>query len=1079
LPRRDDIHTILVIGSGPIVIGQACEFDYSGTQACKALREEGYRVVLVNSNPATIMTDPETADRTYVEPMTVDSVEQIIKAERPDALLPTIGGQTALNLAIDLASAGVLEKYGVGLIGANLEAINKAEDRQLFRAAMSRIGLRMPESGIATSVAEARAILVRTKLPAIIRPSFTMGGSGGGICERDEDFDRMTQWALDQSPNAQILVEQSVVGWKEYELEVMRDCADNVVVICSIENFDPMGVHTGDSITVAPAQTLTDREYQEMRDAAVAIMREIGVDTGGSNVQFGVDPDDGSLIVIEMNPRVSRSSALASKATGFPIAKIAAKLAVGYSLDEIPNDITRETPASFEPTIDYVVTKIPRFTFEKFPSADSTLTTQMKSVGEVMAIGRTFKESFQKAIRSLEIGHAGFEAPDLPDGEAGETALWAQIDTPRPGRPWAIVEAFRRGSSVEEIFDRTKIDRWFLRNLEEIATAEARLIAATEEERDRWLRPAKQLGFSDSRIAFLWEMSEDAVRAKRWALGIRPVYKRVDTCGAEFEAHTPYLYSTYEDECEARPTDRRKIMILGGGPNRIGQGIEFDYCCVHAVFALRDAGFETIMVNCNPETVSTDYDTSDRLFFEPVTLEDVLEIIEIEKPEGVIVQFGGQTPLKLAVALEAAGAPIIGTPPDAIDRAEDRERFEVLLEKLSLKRPAGDVARSASEAIAIAERIGYPVLVRPSYVLGGRAMQIVQDEEGLQQYMRFAVRASPEHPVLVDRFLADAIEVDVDAISDGSRVVIGGIMEHIEEAGIHSGDSACSLPPYSLAPERIEEILVATRKLALEIGVLGLMNVQYAVKDEEIYVIEVNPRASRTVPFVSKAIGVPLAKLAALVMSGESLESLGFTSEIVPTHYSVKEAVFPFVKFAGVDVLLGPEMKSTGEVMGIDSDFGRAFAKAQIQAGNSLPLEGTVLVSVREEEHERVQEPIKTLIDQGFSVVATSGTAKMLASMGIEAEVINKVHEGSPHTADRIDAGDVALVINTVGPDPQAVEDSRSLRRAALLRGVPYCTTLSAARASAAAIAALRTKRIGVRSLQEIHELGLDGAAAD
>ena len=1070
MPRREDIHTILVIGSGPIVIGQACEFDYSGTQACKALQEEGYRVVLVNSNPATIMTDPETADRTYVECMTVEAVEQIIEAERPDALLPTIGGQTALNLAIDLAGAGVLEKHGVQLIGASLDSINMAEDRELFRAAMDRIGLRMPESGIATSVAEAREILERTKLPAIIRPSFTMGGSGGGVCERDEDFDRMAQWALDQSPTNQCLVEQSVVGWKEYELEVMRDHADNVVVICSIENFDAMGVHTGDSITVAPAQTLTDREYQEMRDAAIAIMREIGVDTGGSNVQFGVNPEDGSLIVIEMNPRVSRSSALASKATGFPIAKIAAKLAVGFSLDEITNDITRETPASFEPTIDYVVTKIPRFTFEKFPSTDSTLTTQMKSVGEVMAIGRTFKESFQKAIRSLEIGHAGLEPPDLPDGQAGEEALWAQIDTPRPGRPWAIVEAFRRGASVGELHRRTGIDPWFLRNLEEIARAESRLAGATAKERDRWLRPAKEMGFSDARIGALWGTSEEEVRARRVALGIRPVYKRVDTCGAEFEAHTPYLYSTYEAECEAQPTDRRKIMILGGGPNRIGQGIEFDYCCVHAVFALRDAGFETIMVNCNPETVSTDYDTSDRLYFEPLTLEDVLEIVEREKPEGVIVQFGGQTPLKLAVALERAGVPIIGTPPDAIDLAEDRERFDALLGRLGLERPAGDVARSAEEAERTAGRIGYPVLVRPSYVLGGRAMQIVQDVDGLRQYMRFAVRASPEHPVLIDRFLADAIEVDVDAICDGERVVIGGIMEHIEEAGIHSGDSACSLPPYSLAPERIGEILDATRKLALEIGVRGLMNVQYAVKDEQIYVIEVNPRASRTVPFVSKAIGTPLAKLAALVMAGRSLESLGFTKEIVPTHFSVKEAVFPFVKFAGVDILLGPEMKSTGEVMGIDSDFGRAFAKAQIQAGNSLPTEGTVLVSVRAEEHERVLEPVKTLVDQGFSVIATTGTAKMLASMGIDAEVINKVHEGSPHTADRIESGDVTLVINTVGPDLQAIEDSKSLRRAALLRGVPYCTTLSAARASADAIVALRARRIGVRSLQEIHE---------
>ena len=1071
MPRRDDIETILVIGSGPIVIGQACEFDYSGTQACKALREEGYRVVLLNSNPATIMTDPETADRTYVEPMTVPSVEQIIAAERPDALLPTIGGQTALNLAIDLAKAGVLDKYEVQLIGANLDAINKAEDRELFRAAMERIGLAMPESGIATSVSEAREIMARTRLPAIIRPSFTMGGSGGGVCERDEDFDRMVQWALDQSPTNQILVEQSVIGWKEFELEVMRDCADNVVVICSIENFDAMGVHTGDSITVAPAQTLTDREYQEMRDAAVAIMREIGVDTGGSNVQFGVNPEDGSLIVIEMNPRVSRSSALASKATGFPIAKIAAKLAVGYSLDEIRNDITQETPASFEPTIDYVVTKIPRFTFEKFPLADSELTTQMKSVGEVMAIGRTFKESFQKAIRSLEIGHDGFDPPDLAEGEAGEEQLWAQVDTPRPGRPWAIVEAFRRGAGVEELYDRTKIDPWFLRNLEEIAIAEGRLSAAAPEERDRWLRPAKQLGFSDGRLAALWGMQEAEVREQRRRLSIRPVYKRVDTCAAEFAAHTPYLYSTYEEECEAEPSGRRKIMILGGGPNRIGQGIEFDYCCVHAVFALREAGFETIMVNCNPETVSTDYDTSDRLYFEPLTLEDVLEIVETEKPEGVIVQFGGQTPLKLAVALEQAGAPILGTSPDAIDRAEDRERFDALLEQLGLERPMGDVARSAEEAQGIAERIGYPVLVRPSYVLGGRAMQIVQDVEGLRQYMRFAVRASAEHPVLIDRFLSDAIEVDVDAICDGERVVVGGIMEHIEEAGVHSGDSACSLPPYSLAPERIEEILSATRRLALEIGVRGLMNVQYAVKDEQVYVIEVNPRASRTVPFVSKAIGVPLAKLAARVMGGESLESLGFTREIVPTHFSVKEAVFPFVKFSGVDVLLGPEMKSTGEVMGIDSSFGRAFAKAQIEAGNSLPTEaGTVLVSVRPEEQQKICQPVKTLMELGFKVVATRGTAATLAGLGIEAEVINKVYEGEPHTANRIEAGLVDLVINTVGMDSQSIDDSKSLRRAALLAGVPYCTTLASARASADAIVAMRAETIGVRSLQRIHE---------
>ncbi|MEE8508163.1 MAG: carbamoyl-phosphate synthase large subunit, partial [Myxococcota bacterium] len=937
MPKRSDIHTILVIGSGPIVIGQACEFDYSGTQGCKALREEGYRVVLVNSNPATIMTDPDTADRTYIEPMTVESVEKIIERERPDVLLPTLGGQTALNLTVELSEQGVLERYGVGLIGAQLEAIHKAEDRDLFRAAMRKIGLQVPDSGPARSLEQARRVLERTELPAIIRPSFTLGGAGGSVAFGDEEFDRLVDWALRQSPRRECLIERSVLGWKEYELEVMRDVADNVVIVCSIENFDAMGVHTGDSITVAPAQTLTDREYQEMRDAAIAIIREIGVDTGGSNIQFAVDPETGAMVVIEMNPRVSRSSALASKATGFPIAKIAAKLAVGYTLDEIRNDITRETPASFEPSIDYVVTKVPRFTFEKFPGVDDTLTTQMKSVGEVMAIGRTFKESLQKAIRSLEIGHAGFEPPELADGEEGLSALWAQIDTARPGRIWAIAEAFRRGASIEEIRRRSAIDPWFLRNLQEIIEFEARLEASAPEDRKAWLRSAKQQGFSDRRLAALWQLSEDEVRELRHQEGVRPVYKRVDTCAAEFEAHTPYLYSTYEQECEADPTDRRKVMILGGGPNRIGQGIEFDYCCVHAAFALREAGFETIMVNCNPETVSTDYDTSDRLFFEPLTLEDVLAIVDLEQPEGLIVQLGGQTPLRLALPLERAGAPILGTPPDAIDRAEDRERFDALLETLGLRRPPGAVARSPAEAEAVAARIGYPVLVRPSYVLGGRAMEIVRDVGSLHDYMRNAVKASPEHPVLIDRFLADATEVDVDAIADGQRVVIGGIMEHIEEAGIHSGDSACSIPAYSLSPRVIENILDSTRRLALELGVRGLMNVQYAVKDGELYVIEVNPRASRTIPFVSKAIGKPLAKLGALVMVGRSLEELGFTEEIWPKHYSVKEAVFPFVKFPGADTLLGPEMKSTGEVMGIDSDFGRAYAKAQIQAGNSLP----------------------------------------------------------------------------------------------------------------------------------------------
>jgi carbamoyl-phosphate synthase large subunit len=1069
MPRRSDLHTILVIGSGPIVIGQACEFDYSGTQACKALREEGYRVVLVNSNPATIMTDPETADRTYIEPMTVDSLEKIIAAENPDALLPTIGGQTALNLAVDLAEAGVLEKHRVQLIGANLAAIKKAEDRQEFRTAMQKIGLAVPESGYARSLADAREIVKRTGFPAIIRPSFTLGGTGGSIAWKPEEYDGLVQWALQSSPKHTCLIEQSVLGWKEFELEVMRDTRDNVVIICSIENFDPMGVHTGDSITVAPAQTLTDREYQVMRDAAVAIIREIGVDTGGSNIQFGVHPETGALVVIEMNPRVSRSSALASKATGFPIAKIAAKLAVGYTLDEIRNDITRETPASFEPTIDYVVTKVPRFTFEKFAGADDLLTTQMKSVGEAMAIGRTFKESFQKALRSLEIGVMGLEPPELPAGAAGEEALWRMIDQPRPGRPWAIAEAFRRGATVDEIYRRSAIDPWFLRNLQELVEMEAALAAAPPAERAAWLRPAKQAGFSDARLAALWCIQEGEVRALRRQHGVRPVYKRVDTCGAEFEAHTPYLYSTYEDECEARPTQRQKIMILGGGPNRIGQGIEFDYCCVHAAFALRDAGFETIMVNCNPETVSTDYDTSDRLYFEPLTLEDVLEIVEREKPLGVIVQFGGQTPLRLAVALEKNGVPILGTTPDAIDRAEDRERFDQLLETLGLKRPPSGIARSFAEAEAVAARIGYPVLVRPSYVLGGRAMQIVHDAASLANYMQFAVKASPEHPVLVDRFLSDATEVDVDAIADGKRVVIGGVMEHIEEAGVHSGDSACSLPPYSLGRDVVDEIVESTRRLALELGVVGLMNVQYAVKGKDVYVLEVNPRASRTVPFVAKAIGRPLAKLAALVMGGKSLEDLAFVREIWPRHFSVKEAVFPFLKFPGVDTVLGPEMKSTGEVMGIDSDFGRAYAKAQIEAGNPIPADGTLFVSVRDEDQGRIAAPLREFADAGFRILATSGTAKALEAAGLAVETVAKVGEGERDVVLLIEAGEVDLVMNTVEADPRALEHSFAIRRAALQRGLPYFTTFAAIRAAAGAVRALRQGTIGVRALQEVH----------
>ncbi len=1080
MPKRTDIKKILIIGAGPIVIGQACEFDYSGTQACKALKEEGYEVVLLNSNPATIMTDPDFADRTYVEPVTPEFLEKIIAKERPDALLPTLGGQTALNTAVAVAENGVLEKYGVELIGAKLPAIKKAEDRTLFKQAMEKIGLEVPRSGFAHNFAEAMEIVQEVGFPAIIRPSFTLGGTGGGIAYNMEEYEKMALAGIDASPTDEILVEQSVIGWKEYELEVMRDTKDNVVIICSIENLDPMGVHTGDSITVAPAQTLTDKEYQILRDASLKIIREIGVDTGGSNIQFAINPDDGRLVIIEMNPRVSRSSALASKATGFPIAKIAAKLAVGYYLDEIRNDITRETPACFEPTIDYVVTKFPRFTFEKFPAADATLTTQMKSVGEVMAIGRTFKESLQKSLRSLEIGSCGLESRlfDLTEETRraltpGEQAtLQEKLHTPNWERLWFLGDAFRSGMKVEELYTITGIDPWFLVNIRQIIEMEDELKAARHvfeknlPELREVLKDAKEYGFSDRFIARLWQTTEENIRAVRVALNIIPVFKRVDTCAAEFLAYTPYLYSTYEEECEADPTDRKKIMILGGGPNRIGQGIEFDYCCVHGVFALAEDGYETIMVNCNPETVSTDYDTSDRLYFEPLTYEDVLNIVEKEKPEGVIVQFGGQTPLKLAVSLEKAGVPIIGTSPDAIDRAEDRERFQVMLHKLHLRQPENGTARSFEEAEKIAERIGYPVVVRPSYVLGGRAMEIVYDVEGLRRYMHTAVQASPEHPILIDKFLDEAIEIDVDALCDGQDVIIGGIMEHIEEAGIHSGDSACSLPPYSVCRDTVEEIKRQTRLMALELGVRGLMNVQFAIRDGEIYILEVNPRASRTVPFVSKATGRPLAKLAARIMAGKTLKELGIETEIEPQHIAVKESVFPFVKFPGVDTILGPEMKSTGEVMGIDNDFARAFAKAQLGAGVRLPLSGAVFISVRDSDKKHIVTPAKKLYDNGFELVATRGTATYLQDKGIPVRVVNKVLEGRPHIVDAIKNNEICMVINTT-QGAQAVADSFSIRRNTLVNNIAYFTTTSGARAAVDGILAVLDKALDAKPLQD------------
>ncbi len=1066
MPRRTDIRTIMLIGSGPIVIGQACEFDYSGTQACKALKEEGYRVVLINSNPATIMTDPEFADRTYIEPMTVPVLERIIAAEKPDALLPTVGGQTGLNLALDLAAAGVLERHGVRLIGASVDAIRRAEDRDLFKETIRSIGLDLPQSGIARSLEEAEAVMSRIGLPLIIRPSRTLGGTGGNFATTEAEFRTHIGWGLDASPTHEVLIEQSIAGWKEFELEVMRDAKDNVVIVCSIENFDPMGVHTGDSITVAPAQTLTDKEYQIMRDASVAIIRAIGVDTGGSNIQFAVHPETGRLVVIEMNPRVSRSSALASKATGFPIAKIAAKLAVGYTLDEIPNDITRETPACFEPTIDYVVTKIPRFTFEKFPQATDVLGPQMKSVGEAMAIGRTFKESLQKAMRSLEIGSAGFE----PRSAASEAELRERLRVPNADRLWHVGEAFRRGLRVDEVAALTRIDPWFLRHVDEIIADEKALAGTSLADLSAArLRALKQAGFADARLARLLGTSEAEVRARRQLHDVAPVYKTVDTCGAEFEAHTPYLYSTFESGGdEARPTQKKKVVILGGGPNRIGQGIEVDDCCVHAALALREDGIETIMVNCNPETVSTDYDTSDKLFFEPLTLEDTLALIGREQPDGVIVQFGGQTPLRLAVPLERAGVPILGTSPDSIDRAEDRERFEEVLAKLELRRPRNGMARSPEEAIRVAEALGYPVLARPSYVLGGRAMEIVYDRESLARYMRIAVLVSPEHPILIDQFLEDAIEVDMDAVSDGKDVVIGGIMEHIERAGVHSGDSACSLPPYSIHAEVQAEIRRQTVAMARELGVIGLMNVQFAVKARDVYVLEVNPRASRTVPFVSKAIGVPLAKVAARCMVGRTLREQRITGEIIPAHTNVKEAVFPFIKFPGVDTVLGPEMKSTGEVMGIDGSFGAAFAKAQVAAGTVLPTEGRAFISVPESDAKAVIPIARRLARQGFLLVATRGTAAQLREAGLSSEVVNKVQEGEPHIVEAIQRGDVALVINTPS-GAESVRDSFPIRRAALEYRVPYFTTIAAATAAAEGIELMRRGPFKVLPLQEHH----------
>jgi carbamoyl-phosphate synthase large subunit len=1064
MPKRTDIKSILIIGAGPIVIGQACEFDYSGAQACKALREEGYRIILVNSNPATIMTDPEMADVTYIEPINWRVLEKIIERERPSAVLPTMGGQTALNCALDLARNGVLERFGVELIGASEDAIDKAEDRGRFKAAMETIGLSCPLSFIARDMETAQQAQAKVGFPTLIRPSFTMGGSGGGIAYNREEFVAICERGFEASPTHELLIEQSVLGWKEYEMEVVRDRNDNCIIICSIENFDPMGVHTGDSVTVAPAQTLTDKEYQLMRNASIAVLREIGVDTGGSNVQFAINPEDGRMIVIEMNPRVSRSSALASKATGFPIAKVAAKLAVGYTLDELRNEITGgATPASFEPSIDYVVTKIPRFAFEKFPLADDRLTTQMKSVGEVMAIGRSFQESVQKALRGLETGLSGFDTRS-----ADQETICYELGEPGPERILYVADAFRSGMTIDEVFEESAIDPWFLAQIEDLMQEEAALaglpLAALE--RDT-LHRLKQKGFSDRRLADLLGVDAEALRAHRWALNVRPVYKRVDTCAAEFATATAYLYSTYEEECEAAPSGQRKIMVLGGGPNRIGQGIEFDYCCVHAALSLRESGFETIMVNCNPETVSTDYDTSDRLYFEPLTLEDVLEIVHVERPFGVIVQYGGQTPLKLARALERHGVPIIGTSPDMIDAAEDRERFQRMLQSLGLKQPKNRTARSPEEALRLADEIGYPLVVRPSYVLGGRAMEIVHASADLERYMREAVKVSNDSPVLLDSFLNNAIEVDVDCVSDGSQVVIGGIMEHVEQAGVHSGDSACSLPPYSLFPALRDEIRRQTVAMARALNVIGLMNVQFAIQGDDIYVLEVNPRASRTVPFVSKATGVPLARVAARAMAGISLSEQGVEHEVVPPYYSVKEAVFPFIKFPGVDTVLGPEMKSTGEVMGVGKSFAEAFVKSQLAAGDVLPGSGKVLLSVRDTDKNGVIEIARELQRLGFGVCATRGTARNLLEAGIVVQRVHKVNEGRPHVVDMIKNGEIALVVNTVTEKRQALQDSHSIRRSALQARIPLHTTLAGAKAVCLGLAQARD--IEVYSLQELH----------